>query len=148
MCMKGFLQGGSVVRFKRLLSLFIIAFMFAGLSIPAQACTAIYAGSEMTETGDTVFGRIEDFSSDYPKLFDVYPAGAHQAGETYRGCYGFSWTFTHDSYSYTGFCSESRPMPKHMCSRSAQPMIPRSEQSSGSPWRTVGTTFLFLFIRC
>ena len=61
----------------------------------------------MTETGDTVFGRIEDFAPDYPKLFDVYPAGAHQAGEVYQGCYGFSWTFTHDSYSYTGFCEDN-----------------------------------------
>ena len=81
--------------------------MFAGLSTPAHACTAIYAGSELTETGDTVFGRIEDFSSDYPKLFDVYPAGTHLAGESYEGCYGFSWTFTHDSYSYTGFCEDN-----------------------------------------
>ena len=56
---------------RRLLSLLITVFIFAGLSIPAQACTAIYAGSEMTDTGDTVFGRIEDFSSDYPKRFDA-----------------------------------------------------------------------------
>ena len=46
------MQGGSLVRSKRLLSLLITVFMFAGLSIPAQACTAIYAGSEMTDTGD------------------------------------------------------------------------------------------------
>lgn len=92
---------------KRLLSLLITVFLLAGLSVPARACTAIYAGSERTETGDTVFGRIEDFGSDYPKLFDVYPAGAHQAGEAYQGCYGFSWTFTHDSYSYTGFCEDN-----------------------------------------
>lgn len=25
----------------------------------------------------------------------------------YQGCYGFSWTFTHDSYSYTGFCEDN-----------------------------------------
>ena len=95
------------MRFNRFLSLLMTVFMFTGLLIPAQACTAIYAGAELTETGDTVFGRIEDFSSDYPKLFDLYPAGAHQAGEVYQGCYGFSWTFTHDSYSYTGFCEDN-----------------------------------------
>ena len=100
------------MRCKNLLSLLITVFMFTGLSVPAQACTAIYAGSEMTETGNTVFGRIEDFAPDYPKLFDVYLAGAHQAGEVYQGCYGcygFSWTFTHDSYSYTGFCEDKLP---------------------------------------
>ena len=65
-------------------------------------------GSELTETGDTVFGRIEDFYySDYPKIFDVYPSGAHRKGEEYQGCYGFTWTFTHDSYAYTGYCDDN-----------------------------------------
>lgn len=49
-----------------------------------------------------MFGRIEDLgTNDYNKLYYVSAAGKHKAGELYNGCYGFSYTFTHDSYSYT-----------------------------------------------
>ena len=55
-----------------------------------------------TEDGTTMFGRIEDLgTNDYNKLFNVSPAGKHTAGEVYEGCYGFTYTFTHDSYRYT-----------------------------------------------
>lgn len=68
----------------------------------AFACTALYVGSDLTEDGTTMFGRIEDLgTNDYNKLFYVSAAGNHKAGEVYDGCYGFTYTFTHDSYSYT-----------------------------------------------
>ncbi len=68
----------------------------------AFACTALYVGSDLTEDGTTMFGRIEDLgTNDYNKLFYVSPAGKHTAGEVYDGCYGFTYTFTHDSYRYT-----------------------------------------------
>ncbi len=68
----------------------------------AFACTALYVGSDLTEDGTTMFGRIEDLgTNDYNKLFCVSPAGKHTAGEVYDGCYGFTYTFTHDSYRYT-----------------------------------------------
>lgn len=68
----------------------------------AFACTALYVGSNHTEDGTTMFGRIEDLgTNDYNKLFYVSPAGKHNAGEVYDGCYGFTYTFTHDSYRYT-----------------------------------------------
>lgn len=68
----------------------------------AFACTALYVGSDLTEDGTTMFGRIEDFGiNDYNKLYMISPAGKHTAGEVYDGCYGFTYTFTHDSYSYT-----------------------------------------------
>jgi len=52
--------------------------------------------------GTTMFGRIEDLgTNDYNKLFNISPAGKHTAGEVYEGCYGFTYTFTHDSYRYT-----------------------------------------------
>ena len=75
--------------------------------LPASAfgCTAIYAGKNLTADGSTIFARQEEFSSDegWPKLFEVIPEGAHAAGEGYTGCYGFTWTFTHDSYGCTAF---------------------------------------------
>ena len=68
----------------------------------AFACTALYVGSDLTEDGTTMFGRIEDLgTNDYNKLFYVSAAGNHKAGEVYNGCYGFTYTFTHDSYRYT-----------------------------------------------
>ena len=41
------------------------------------------------------------------RSFNIFPAGAHHQGETYQGCYGFQWTFTHDSYAYTGFMEDT-----------------------------------------
>ena len=79
------------------------------LALPGQAfaCTTIYAGANRTADGSSFFGRSEDYSSDYAKLFSAVPAGVHTAGEVYNGCYGFSWTFTHDSYAYTAFCDDN-----------------------------------------
>ena len=79
----------------------ILALLPAG----ALACTAIWIGSNLTADGNAVFARLEEYYSDegWPKLFEVIPEGAHTAGEVYTGCYGFTWTFTHDSYGYTAF---------------------------------------------
>ena len=91
---------------KKLITLFLVMIF---LPIGASACTAIYAGSGMTADGSTIFGRVEDYFSDegWPKLYDVVPEGVHQAGEVYTGCFGFTWTFTHDSYGYTAFCDNN-----------------------------------------
>ena len=87
---------------KKLLAVFLV---LAILPAGASACTAIYIGSGLTEDGSTIFARQEEFSSDegWPKLFEVIPEGAHAAGEGYTGCYGFTWTFSHNSYGYTAF---------------------------------------------
>ncbi len=69
----------------------------------ASACTMIYVGSELTDTGDTYFARSEDISNSYNKVFYVSEAGLHKEGDVHSGCYGFQWTFTHDSYAYTAF---------------------------------------------
>jgi dipeptidase len=71
--------------------------------VSASACTGIYVGSANTEDGSTYFARSEDISNSYNKVFYVSPAGNHKAGDTYEGCYGWSYTFTKDSYSYTAF---------------------------------------------
>ena len=82
-----------------------VLIVFALLPAGAFACTAVYIGSGLTADGSTIFARLEEFTSDecWPKLFEVIPEGAHAAGEGYSGCYGFAWTFTHDSYGYTAF---------------------------------------------
>ncbi len=73
----------------------------------ASACTAIYVGSALTTDGSTMFARSEDISNSYNKLFYVAAAGTHKAGEVYNGCYGFTYTFTKDSYSYTAFSDDN-----------------------------------------
>ena len=88
---------------KMLAVLLVLALLPAG----AFACTAVCIGSNLTEDGSTIFARLEEYYSDegWPKLFDVIPEGVHAAGEVYNGCYGFTWTFTHDSYGYTAVSS-------------------------------------------
>ena len=76
-------------------------------SVGALACTAIYVGSGLTAGGETILARSEDISNSYNKLFYVSPAGKHVAGEKYDGCYGFSYTFTKDSYAYTAFSDDN-----------------------------------------
>ena len=91
---------------KVLISL-ILALVVCLSSVGALACTAIYVGSDLTADGSTMFARSEDIANSYNKLFYVSPAGANAEGEVYQGCYGFTWTFTHDSYSYTAFSDDN-----------------------------------------
>ena len=85
--------------------LFAILLVLGILPWGAFACTAIYIGSGLTADGSTIFARLEEFTSDqgWPKRFEAVPEGVHATGEVYTGCYGFTWTFTHDSYGYTAF---------------------------------------------
>ena len=71
--------------------MFAVLLVLAVLPVGAFACTAIYAGSALTEDGSTVFARLEEYYSDggWPKFFDVVPEGAYRSGEVYTGCYGF-----------------------------------------------------------
>lgn len=87
--------------------LFVLAAAMCLSSVNALACTAIYVGSDLTADGSTMFARSEDISNSYNKLYSVIPAGVHTAGEEYVGCYGFTYTFTKDSYGYTAFCDDN-----------------------------------------
>lgn len=80
-----------------------LALVLSLYSVGALACTAIYVGADLTTDGTTMFARSEDISNSYNKVFNVVPAGQHKAGEAYKGCYGFTYTFTKDSYGYTAF---------------------------------------------
>ena len=99
-------RNGVLYMLKKALAVLLV---LAILPVGASACTAIYVGSALTSDGSTIFARLEEYYSDegWPKLFDVVPEGAHTAGEEYTGCYGFTWTFTHDSYGYTAFCDNN-----------------------------------------
>ena len=76
---------------------------------------AIYVGSDLTADGNTIFARSEDIANSYNKLFCVSPAGRHTAGEEYAGCYGFTYTFTRDSYFYTAFSGDNGDAAGDVC---------------------------------
>ena len=83
---------------------FLMATMAATLLlcvISASACTMVYVGSDLTSDGSSFLARSEDFSNSYNKIAYVNQHGKYKAGSVYEGCYGFTHTFTHDSYSYT-----------------------------------------------
>ena len=92
---------------KKLYVVFALSLALCMLMNSALACTALYVGSAVTQDGSVIFGRSEDLTNSYNKLFYVSPAGNHTAGEEYNGCYGFTWTFTHDSYGYTAFSDDN-----------------------------------------
>lgn len=96
----------STSTFKKLFTT-LVALILCLSSVSAMACTAIYVGSDLTAGGNTLFARSEDISNSYNKLFYVSPAGNHKAGDVYNGCYGFTYTFTKDSYSYTAFSDDN-----------------------------------------
>ena len=67
----------------------------------AMGCSLFYFGGDWTDDGANLFFRGEDQDgADENKLYLITPAGKHRAGEMYTGCFGFTWTFTHDNYRY------------------------------------------------
>ena len=97
------------------LTALILALMTALSLAGASACTTIYAGSAATDDGAVIFARSEDYSNSQNKLFYVSPEGNHAAGEEYSGCYGFTYTFTHDSYGYTAFSDDNGAGVDNVC---------------------------------
>lgn len=88
--------------FKKLLaSVLSVAMISALLVSNAFACTMVYVGSDFTDDGSTYLARSEDFSNSYNKIAYVNAHAKYAEGSVYEGCYGFTHTFTHDSYAYT-----------------------------------------------
>ena len=87
----------------------------------ASACSLMYVGGDYTDDGANAFIRTEEVDVDTNKIYYVSPAGNHKKDETYQGCYGFTWEFTHDSYEYTarrddnlsGVCPDCDGTHKH-----------------------------------
>ncbi len=92
-----------------------LALVFCLAAGSAQACTTIYVGAAMSADGAVILGRSEDYSNSQNKLFYVAQAGKHSAGEEYAGCYGFTWTFNHDSYGYTAFSDDNGEGVDYVC---------------------------------
>ena len=104
-----------------LITLAISASMLVMATVTAAACTTIYVGGNLTDDGNSYFGRTEDYAAHMNKMWKISEAGEWKEGDTYIGCdfgdgedYGFHWTWTHDSYRFThytentigGYCPE------------------------------------------
>ncbi len=92
-----------------------LASLMCMASVGASACTAVYVGADLTADGTTLFARSEDIANSYNKMYFAIPAGVHKAGEVYNGCYGFTYTFTKDSYSYTAFQDDNLSGVDNVC---------------------------------
>ena len=92
----------------------MVAFILC-LSSCAMACTAIYVGGDLTQDGATLFARSEDLTNSYNKLMYVSKAGEYKEGEFYQGCYGFTYTFKKDSYSFTTMTDDNWEGVNNIC---------------------------------
>ena len=64
---------------KKIAAAFIACAMTLAVVPSAFACTALYVGSDLTEDGTTMFGRIEDLgTNDYNKLFNISRDSTHE----------------------------------------------------------------------
>lgn len=70
--------------------------------VTSWACTTIVVGKNASATGNILFARTEDYRPTAAKRFVVYPAGYYKRGSILRDTNGFEYTFTHDSYKFTG----------------------------------------------
>lgn len=77
----------------------LIAALIFALPADALACTQIYVGSSLTETGDTYVGRSEDYATRYAKFFGVQESLENPTYTSDES--SFSWTYEGTSYRYT-----------------------------------------------
>lgn len=121
---------------KKLLLFTVTAVAAIGMMmVSASACSMIYVGSEYTDDGATYFARSEDISNSYNKVFYVSEAGKYKADDVHTGCYGFTWTHTHDSYAYTAFRDDNLD---GVCPDEGEDCL-SPDQSKHTPFEEAGT---------
>lgn len=99
---------GRFTRFGRAMT--VAAAIVMAMPTGALACTQIYMGKGVTDTGDTYVGRSEDYASRHPKAFGIQeprPNPTFKSGEstftwTYSGGQTFRHTYVRDTPSGWG----------------------------------------------
>ena len=109
---------GRFTRFGRAMT--VAAAIVMAMPTGALACTQIYMGKGVTDTGDTYVGRSEDYASRHPKAFGIQErrtnptfssdesnfTWTYTGGETYRHTYvrdlPSGWDNRDDAYSEAG----------------------------------------------
>ncbi len=101
---------------KRILSCMLCLLLVLSVTGGALACSLLWVGGDYTDDGANLFVRVEDGDlDDEVKYYMVSPAGNRKAGEKYLSCYGFTWTFTHDSYRYVSRRDNNLTIPCVNC---------------------------------
>lgn len=101
-------------RFKKLsISIFTALSLFVAISLPAQACTGVIVGRDLTEDNSLIFGRTEDLEINHNKVYKVHKAGEYKKDDklvdvSYDEKNGYEFIFPHDSYHYTSI-SDTTP---------------------------------------
>ncbi len=86
---------------KKVLSLCLVLLMVLSSISSAFACTGIYVGRGMSESGSTYMGRSEDIGNLYCKQFGAAPAKDWPEGAMYEDAYGFHMPYPSHTYAYT-----------------------------------------------
>ncbi|MDR1156799.1 MAG: C69 family dipeptidase [Oscillospiraceae bacterium] len=86
---------------KRAAAVSLTVVFFVVTAIGASACTSFYLGKGTTENGAVIWGRSEDISARYAKLYRVHPAETHGEGEDYVSSTGFRWPYPAQTLRYT-----------------------------------------------
>lgn len=129
-CYKKIERGLCKMKFwKRIASAALAAAVAVGFSVSsASACTSLFVGSELTENGSTYFGRIEDYSEYYTKVFDVMEAADHAEGEMFEDAYGFSMPYPAHTYRY-GYVRDSLEYGDNIVDDDGNVVIPAYAQA-------------------
>ncbi|MDR1184385.1 MAG: C69 family dipeptidase, partial [Coriobacteriales bacterium] len=79
----------------------VVLTLVFGNTIQAIACTQIYLGSETTDDGSILWGRSEDISQSYGKVYTVHPAEDHASGDQFVSSQGFKMPYPEHTFRYT-----------------------------------------------
>jgi dipeptidase len=85
---------------KSLVFIIVTAFILSD-SIIAHACTQFYFGKGTTDDGSYIWGRSEDISASYAKLYTVREAATHSPGAMYESSTGFKYPYPERTLRYT-----------------------------------------------
>ena len=75
----------------------------------ALACTGVYFGNATTTDGTTIYGRSEDLEEDHDKVWQVWEAEDHNAGDMYEDNYGFTCPYPAHTLQFTA-CRDTTDM--------------------------------------
>lgn len=88
---------GRFVRFGRAMT--VAAAIVMAMPTGALACTQIYMGKGVTDTGDTYVGRSEDYANRHPKAFGIQEPRENPTFSSDES--NFEWTFDGTTYRHT-----------------------------------------------
>lgn len=86
---------------KALIALSLALTMAFATAANVAACTGFYLGKDTTENGSVIWGRTEDISAKYSKLYTVHPAETHEPGSMYQDSNGLIMPYPAETLRYT-----------------------------------------------